>query len=106
MKVVIFGANGKTGTLLTEQALTKGHHVVAYFRKAGSLTLQHPNLKIITGNLNESVKLKEAIAGSDVVLSALGGGSLTRHSTDIIKGIDKIITQMEEEGVNRFIYII
>ena len=105
MKVVIFGANGKTGTHFTEQALAKGHQVTAYIRRAGSLTLQHSNLKIITGKLNEPVKLKEAITGSDAVISALGGGSLTRHSTEIITGIDQIVSQMEQEGVKRFIYL-
>ena len=29
MKVVIFGANGKTGALLVKQALEKGYQVVA-----------------------------------------------------------------------------
>jgi len=105
MKVVIFGANGKTGTPLTEQALAKGHHVTAYIRRSGSLVLQHPNLKVITGNLNDTGKLKEAIAGSDAVLSTLGGGSLTRHSTEIMTGIDNIATLMEAEGVKRFIYL-
>ncbi len=105
MKVVIFGANGKTGTILTEQALAKGHQVKAYIRRSGSLVLQHQNLKVITGNLNDTGKLKEAIAGSDAVLSTLGGGSLTRHSTEIMTGIDNIATLMEAEGVKRFIYL-
>lgn len=105
MKIVIFGANGKTGTFLTEQALAKGHIVTAYIRRSGSLVLQNPNLKVITGNLNDSNKLKEAITGSEAVLSTLGGGSLTRHSTEIISGIDNIVTLMEAEGVNRFIYL-
>jgi putative NADH-flavin reductase len=79
--------------------------VTAYIRRAGTLVLQHPNLKIIVGNLNESIKIREAITGSDVVISALGGRSLTRHSTEIITGIDQIISQLEQEGVKRFIYL-
>jgi putative NADH-flavin reductase len=58
--------------------------VTAYIRRAGTLVLQHPNLKIIVGNLNESIKIREAITGSNVVISALGGRSLSRHSTEII----------------------
>ena len=85
--------------------MAKGYQVTAYSRRAGSLALQHPNLKIIVGNLNESIKIKEAVTGSDVVISALGGRSLTRHSTDIITGIDQIISQLEQEGVKRFIYL-
>jgi putative NADH-flavin reductase len=85
--------------------LAKDYQVIAYIRRAGSLALQHPNLKIIVGNLNESVKIKEAIAGSDIVISALGGRSLTRHSREIITGIDQIINHLEHEGVKRFIYL-
>ena len=105
MKIVIFGANGKTGALLTEHALAKGHHVTAYIRRTGSLVQQHPNLKVITGNLDDIARLKEAIAGSDAVLSTLGGSSLTKHSPGIIAGIDHIISNMEQEGVKRLIYL-
>jgi len=105
MKVVIFGANGKTGTLLTQQALTEGHQVTAFVRKLGSLKLQNPNLKVITGNLNDTARLNEAITGSDAVLSTLGGSSLTKHSPEIIAGINHIITTMEKEGVKRLIYL-
>ncbi len=105
MKIVIFGASGKTGTLLTEQALAKGHIVTAYVRREGALIQQHSNLRIVTGNLNDTTKLKEAIAGSDAVISTLGGGSLTKHSPEIIAGIDRIVSIMEQEQVERFIYL-
>lgn len=105
MKVVIFGANGKTGTLLTEQALAKGHQVTAYVRREGALVQQHPNLKIVTGKLNETNKLKETIKGADVCISALGGSSLFKHSFEIVAGIDLITNLMEKEGVKRFIYL-
>jgi putative NADH-flavin reductase len=105
MKLVIFGASGKTGTLLADQALAKGHQVTAFVRRAGALVQQHPNLKIIVGNLNDAAKLKEAISGADACISVLGGGSLTKHSPEIISGIDRIVTLMENEGVKRFIYL-
>lgn len=105
MKVVIFGANGKTGTLLIKHALANGHQVVAYIRKAGSIQFENPNLKIIVGNLNETLKLRDAITGADACISALGGGSLRQRSAEFVKGIDTIITTMEQEVVPRFIYL-
>jgi putative NADH-flavin reductase len=105
MKIVIFGASGKTGTLMVNQALELGHHVTAYIRRANSLEIKHPNLKIIIGNLNDTEKLKEAITGADACLSTLGGGSLTKHAPEIMNGIDKIISIMEQLKVNRFIYL-
>ena len=105
MKVVIFGANGKIGALLVEQALEKGYQVVAYIRKAGSIRTEHPNLKVIVGNLNERLNLTDAIMDANACISALGGGSLTHHSPEVILGIENIVSLMEQEVVPRFIYL-
>lgn len=105
MKVVIFGANGKTGILLVEQALAKGYQVVAYIRRPGSIVIDNPKLKIIIGNLNEPLKMKDAITGADACISTLGGGSLTKHSIEIMNGIKNIISIMEVTKVHRFIYL-
>jgi len=105
MNIVIFGASGKTGTFLTNQALTAGYQVTAYVRKAGSIMQQHPNLRVVVGNLNDDSKLKEAISGAHACISTLGGNSLTKHSPEIVSGIDHIVTLLEQEGVKRFIYL-
>lgn len=105
MKIVVFGANGKTGILLIEQALAKGYEVTAYVRRLGALSKQHPKLNIVTGELSDTGKLKDVISGSDACISALGGGSLTKHSPAVIKGIENIIQAMEFSGANRFIYL-
>jgi putative NADH-flavin reductase len=105
MKVVVFGASGKTGSLLIEEALASGNEVIAYVRTRESIKLVHPNLKIVSGQLNEKDKLKSVITGSDACISTLGGASLTKHSPEIIEGIDNIVTIMEEEKVKRFIYL-
>ena len=105
MRVVIFGANGKTGALLVEQALTKGYKVVAFVRKAGSIQIDNPNLKVIVGNLNETLNLTDAITGADACMCALGGGSLKQHSPEIVEGIKNIVSIMEQEVVPRFIYL-
>lgn len=105
MKVVIFGANGKTGILLVEEALAKGHQVIAYIRRPQSILIDNPKLKIIIGNLNEPLKMKDAITGADACISALGGGSLTKHSIETMNGIKNIISIMEIAKVRRFIYL-
>jgi len=105
MKVVIFGANGKTGILLVEQALAKGYQVVAYVRRPESIMIENPKLKIVVGNLNEPLKMKDTISGADACISALGGGSLTKHSIEIINGIKNIISIMEITNVHRLIYL-
>jgi len=105
MKITVFGASGKTGSLLVDEALKSGHEVTAYVRKPESIKSEHPNLNVVAGYLNEKEKLKSVISGSDACISTLGGASLTKHSRGIIEGIDNIVGIMEEEKVMRFIYL-
>ncbi len=105
MKIVIFGASGKTGKLVALEALEAGHKVIAYVRNPASLEFEHENLKIVVGNLSETLKMRDAISGADACISTLGGSSLTKHSFEIIQGIDNIINCMELENAPRFIYL-
>lgn len=105
MKITVFGASGRTGLQLIQQALDLGHDVNAYVRRENSIVILHPKLKIIVGNLNDSEKITEAVKGSDACFSALGGGSLKKPSTEFTEGIKLITKIMEEEKVNRLIYL-
>ena len=105
MKIVIFGATGKTGKLLTEQSLAKGHQVTVYVRNPNAVSIQNPNLKIVVGNLDEKLKLKDALKGAEACFSTLGGNSLTKRSPQLISGIDNIVRVAEDEVVPRFIYL-
>jgi len=60
---------------------------------------------MVIGELSDSLKIGEAITGSDACISALGGGSLTKHATEIMAGVELIIKVMEHSGVRRFIYL-
>ncbi len=105
MKIVIFGASGRTGSLLVKQALKEGHQVTAYVRSYQSIKIEDKNLKIVVGTLTETLKLKDALAGAEACLSTLGGNSLTKRSTELVLGIDNIVRVMEQEVVPKFIYL-
>ncbi len=105
MKIVVFGASGRTGLNIVKQALEKGHSVVGFIRKSGSLTIDHPNLKIAVGNLDEKLKIADLISGADACISALGSDSLQKRSVKFTSGISNIVDIMEKEKVNRLIYI-
>jgi putative NADH-flavin reductase len=104
MNLLIFGATGRTGKPLTEQALAAGHEVTAYMRNPSKLGLTHPKLKVIQGNLNETQKITEAVKGQDAVLLALGpvkGGS----KTIMEEAAEVITTVMNKVGVRRLITV-
>lgn len=106
MKITVFGANGKIGQHFVEKALQNGDQVTAYVRRASSLTLQHPKLEIVVGNLTDEQQMTAAIEGQDAVVSTLGAPlSVSRkvQSLPISEGHAMIIKIMEQTGVKRFI---
>jgi putative NADH-flavin reductase len=102
MKLIIFGATGRTGKPLVEQALAAGHDVTAYVRNTSKLNITHPKLKVVTGSLSDAEKIANAVNGQDAVLVTLGqvkGGSKT-----IMEETAKVITTaMNKAGVRRLI---
>jgi putative NADH-flavin reductase len=105
MKIVIFGASGKTGLLLVAQALEQGHSVTAFLRPSASIAIKHPNLTVVFAHLTETMTIRDIVLDADACISALGGASLTKHSPNIINGIDRIVDIMEQAGVKRLIYL-
>lgn len=102
MKIAIFGASGRTGILTVYQALDKGHQVTAFARKASTVTIEHKNFRVIQGDILEYDKVKQAIEGMDVIISALGVESKAPN-TILSDGTRNILKAMDECKVNRFI---
>lgn len=102
MRLVVFGASGRTGRLLVEQALEAGHDVTAFVRDPAKLPVQHPRLKIIQGDALDAAKVEAAIAGADAVLSVLGH---TKNSPDRMQtlAMQNIVAAMQQHGVKRLI---
>ena len=104
MRVTVFGATGRTGRELVQQALGRGFDVVAYARDAQKLDIEDPRLTKISGALNSREGLKAAIEGSDCVLSTLGPMGKPSDE-ELSDGIANILSVMEECGVSRFIVL-
>src|SRR5260370_35211504 len=58
MKVVIFGGAGGTGRVVVEQALEKGYEVTAFDRPPQALTIQHPKLSTVQGDIFDPPKVE------------------------------------------------
>jgi putative NADH-flavin reductase len=102
MNIIIFGATGGTGRVLTEQALVEGHTVTGFARNPASLKLQHPNLAMIKGDIFDPAGVEQAIAGRDVVFCMLG--VRPRDTTPACSvGTKNIIEGMQKRGVKRLV---
>lgn len=68
-KIAIIGATGRAGSQLLEEAVRRGHSVVAIARTVESIDVR-PGVTVKQADALNAEALQQAIAGSDVVISA------------------------------------
>ncbi len=105
MKVVIFGATGQTGRLLTERADANGHQVTAFVRDPARMDLLNGSVRVIQGNVLDSAAVDRAVAGQEAVLVALGTATRRGSPQVLPQGIRHILDAMERHGVRRIIVL-
>jgi putative NADH-flavin reductase len=103
MKIAIFGATGKVGRHLLDQALERGDEVIVFVRDTSKLTtLQHERLKIVQGEVLDPEAVEQAVVGTDAVVSALGH-TKTSSKDVLTEGTKNIVAAMNKHGVRRLV---
>lgn len=103
MKLLIVGASGGTGRELVAQALARGHHVTALVRTPGRLGIEHPRLRVVTGDVMRRSTLDPAVQGQDAVLSALGHKRWFYPTRILSAGTANLVEAMRAHGVRRLV---
>ena len=104
MRLLVFGASGRTGQQLVLQALQHNHIVTAFARHKEKITFKHANLTVVGGNVAIKPVVEAVVPGHDAVVSTLGVGKPLAHDQKVIDGIQHIVSAMEVNGTYRFIY--
>ena len=104
MKLAIFGATGRTGMPLVEQALEAGYEVVALIRTPEKLTMHHPHLMVIQGDALQRADVERTIKGVDTVISVLGPSKQSPKGL-LTGAMRNIIAAMEKYGVKRLVVL-
>ncbi|NNA04351.1 MULTISPECIES: NAD(P)-dependent oxidoreductase [Pseudomonas] len=93
--IAIIGATGRAGSQLLEEALRRGHSVIAIARHASKIGhREHVVTKDV--DVHDAQALQEAVAGSDVVLSAAHFSTLP---------VEAIIEPVKKAGVKRLLFV-
>ena len=104
-RILVVGATGGTGREVVLQALAAGHDVTALARTATRLPIEHPKLRTIDGALpQDAALLSNAMAGQDVVISALGRGRSLASQRLIEQSVPAVLRAMRAHGVRRLIF--
>lgn len=99
--VAVFGANGRVGSLVVNELVSRGYAVRAFVHSSKKLG-DTKDVQFIQGDIGDVTKVQEALIGADAVLSALGSWG-TKQKNILTMGMKVIVPQMEKKGLQRLI---
>lgn len=103
MKLALFGASGRSGLHVLEQALAAGHSVTALARtpdKLAHLTSDH--LQVVAGDIQDTSAVAQTTSGAEAVISLLGPTE-NKPVYAVSAGTQHIITSMQAAGIRRLV---
>ena len=104
MKLIVFGATGKTGLEIVKQSLAQDHEVTAFVRDPAKMTLENDHLRLISGDVYDVAAVAQAVQGQEAVICSLGTNSIGRTTVRSV-GTDNIIKAMEENHIKRLLVV-
>jgi putative NADH-flavin reductase len=103
-RIVIIGASGFVGSALLEEALNRGHQVVALVRNPEKISLKHQNLILRKGDVSIIETVIETCKGADAVISAYNPGwNNPRIYEETLGNYPIILEGTKQSGVKRLL---
>lgn len=104
MKLVVFGASGRTGKPLVELAAGAKHEVTAFARTPARLGAVPPGVKVVQGDARDARAVEEALAGQDGALVAVGAEDRKKTTIrqDVVRGA---IAGLKKHGGKRLVFL-
>ncbi len=101
MRVLVFGAAGKTGSAVVEAALAAGHQVSAFVQHAEAYG--KAGVRVFSGDATHGDEVLQAVEGQDAVVDTIGGKTPYKGTTLEQTAAATIISAMQQAGVRRLI---
>ena len=101
LKILVYGASGKVGTHVVEEALNRGHYVTAVSRDPARITRRDHHLSVVKGNILDPDSVAELVAGQDVVIVSVRGviGTTDNPEHTVARiGVENVVDALRAEG--------
>lgn len=99
MKIAVFGATGRIGSRIVNEALNRGHDVTAVVRHQQDYTLIHDHLKVAKGDLFKAQDVETGAFDQDAVVCAYSNtrgapaSTIAELPVPLIKGLKQAHTK-------------
>ena len=104
MKIVIFGATGKTGQHVCRRALAERHLVTAFTRSVNKIDSTNPDLLAVQGDIKDAETVAAAVAGQEAAIVVLGSNGLGDKTT-LTTGTRNVVDGMTQHNVQRIVVL-
>lgn len=102
MKLTVFGATGRTGRLVLDEGVRRGHQTTAFTRRPDNLTGVPGLAAVVSGDGRDADAVREAVTGADGVIAILGAA--TRKGPHQVAEVSTRLTEaMAELGARRLV---
>ncbi len=108
-RLAVIGATARSGRVIIDQALAQGYAVTGLARSPQKFGPEHPNLKLVQGDVRDIESLKAALAGDEIVICMVGFPT-PKDPTQEIGEVDlytvmakNLMLAMQEKGNKRLI---
>jgi uncharacterized protein len=86
MRILVFGASGRTGLRVVRAAVERDLAVAAFVRDPGRVT----GVELHVGDVSRQEDVAAAVRADDVVVSCLGGGGIGAGTANIVAAMQRV----------------
>ncbi|EHA1123516.1 NAD(P)-dependent oxidoreductase [Vibrio navarrensis] len=102
MKVAVLGASGWIGSQIVEEAVTRGHQVIALVRNPSAIERQDVEVRQL--DVLAEQDFAQALQGVDTVIASIGGRAAGNHDV-VERSAAKLLEQLPNAGVKRLLWV-
>lgn len=102
--LLVLGATGQTGQHFTRLALDAGHRLRVLARTPGKLAIEHDDLEVVQGSLDDDLDLDALLGGVDAVVMMVGDAAAQRERQVNATFVRALVPAMRRSGTRRLLY--
>jgi putative NADH-flavin reductase len=105
LRLAVFGATGRVGRIIVQEALKRGSVVTACTRNSANVRARHANLRVTSGNVSDDHAVREAMKQQDAAVITLGAKDISRPHSVCSDGIKRIVHAAKMFNVPRIVFL-
>ncbi|RSN21506.1 NADH-flavin reductase [Amycolatopsis sp. WAC 01416] len=99
MKIAVVGASGMAGSRIVTEAVSRGHHVTAVFRRTAPES-PHPDVDVVRGDVTDVSHMSAVFGGVDAVVGA------TRPAPGTEDAVAATVTALLDAAAGRRVLVV